>query len=143
MNLNSLLKLAVISQWVFVIICVVARILEEKYLPVNLAEYAANLHCAKSSMVEIFIAVIDLIFFFAYFVSSIGLLFKKCWAPKIYLFSNMGGLLIMGFLFRIKIITPLSDIFSEISTALIGFTICLIYFSPLKEEFKSTSITSL
>jgi hypothetical protein len=136
MNLNSLLKLAVISQWVFVIICVVARILEEKYLPVNLAEYAANLHCAKSSMVE-------MIFFFAYFVSSIGLLFKKCWAPKIYLFSNMGGLLIMGFLFRIKIITPLSDIFSEISTALIGFTICLIYFSPLKEEFKSTSITSL
>ncbi len=137
MILNRILKLALIYQWMFLIAAVIAGILEEKYLPANLAAYVTNRDNAELSIVETLTFVIGLVFLFAYFVSSIGLLLIKHWAPKIYLFSNIVGLLIIPFI-GIEIKTPLSSTLDDVTTALIGFTICLIYLSPLKEEFKST-----
>ena len=127
MTLNRILKLALIFQWVFIIAGVIVGILEEEYLPANLAEYVANRDNAELSSLD----VIFLIFLFTYFVSSIGLFLRKHWAQKIYLLSNIVGFLISPFL-GIRISTPLSSTFDDVSTALIGFTICLIYLSPIK-----------
>lgn len=135
MILTRKLKIAVISQWAFVFAAFIANILEEQYLPDNLVAYVANRANAELYTAETLTLMALIPFLFAYALSSIGLILKKSWAPKTYLFCILVGLLITA-LRGLKIGTPIYSTLWEVTAVLAGFIVCLVYLSPLKEEFK-------
>jgi hypothetical protein len=139
MDLNRILRIAVLSQWGFIILTTVIGIVEDSYLPPELATYVKNRDTAGLSALQKTAAVMMWAFMMSYLVSSLGLLSKKKWAPITYLYSVIFLTILTSFLAPL-IVTPLTSLLSTAADIIIGITVCLVYFSPLKEEFKHTEL---
>ena len=135
MDLNRILKLSVIFQLAIIILAIIAGLVEESYLPTELATYVKNREAGGLSAVQKAAAVMMGPFLISYLAASIALLARKTWAPVTYLYSVI-FLTILSSLMAPSIITPLTSLLETVSDVIAGITICLVYFTPLKEEFK-------
>lgn len=73
----------------------------------------------------------------AYGIVCIGLIYFKPWARECFLLLIL-VLFFMTFTFGINILTAASSAYFQLMNIIDGFIIAIIYFSPLRNEFKLT-----
>jgi hypothetical protein len=129
------LRAAVIGQWLALIVSIGIAVFEEKWLPSELQSYLQKSESPPSSSKEVLFVVLGIVSFAGYIISSIGIWRKSRWAPRVYLYSNvLGGLSLL--LSGPVVLGPWSYLFGDINVFLIGITVGLIYYSPVKELFQ-------
>lgn len=138
MNNRRLFKILIISQWITVIAGVAIGLIEERSLPDTLRAYVLEDESRDLSSSEKIAYSFGTFLLIAYFISTIGLLRFKNWARWLYLGVNAGGL-IAALFFGPQIITPVSGVLSDLSMALIGLTIGVVFVPEVRREFGKTS----
>ena len=137
MNMDSkqILKNLIIAQWIVLFAAIFIGVIERQYLPDSLRIYLEEIAKADMTLAEtvnVFVIVIALV---AYLISSAGLLLYKGWGRWLYLYSNIVGF-VVGPLLGTTINPPFAGTLDDLSTALVGLTIGVIYFSDAKKFFE-------
>ena len=137
MNMDSkqILKNLIIAQWIVLFAAIFIGVIERQYLPDSLRIYLEEIAKADMTLAEtvnVFVIVIALV---AYLISSAGLLLYKGWGRWLYLYSNIVGF-VVGPLLGTTINPPFAGTLDDLSTALIGVTIGIIYFSDARKFFE-------
>jgi len=137
MNMDSkqILKNLIIAQWIVLFAAIFIGVIERQYLPDSLRIYLEEIAKAEMTLAETANLSIILIALVAYLISSVGLLFYKGWGRWLYLYSNIVGFVI-GPLLGPMINPPFAGTLDDLSTALVGLTIGVIYFSDAKKFFE-------
>ena len=137
MNMDSkqILKNLIIAQWIVLFAAIFIGVIERQYLPDSLRIYLEEIAKAEMTLAETANLSIILIALVAYLISSAGLLFYKGWGRWLYLYSNIVGFVI-GPLLGPMINPPFAGTLDDLSTALVGLTIGVIYFSDAKKFFE-------
>ena len=137
MNIDSkqILKNLIIAQWIVLFAAIFIGVIERQYLPDSLRIYLEEIAKAEMTLAETANLSIILIALVAYLISSVGLLLYKGWGRWLYLYSNIVGFVI-GPLLGPMINPPFAGSLDDLSTALVGLTIGVIYFSDAKKFFE-------
>ena len=137
MNMDSkqILKYLIIAQWIVLFAAIFIGVIERQYLPDSLRIYLEEIAKAEMTLAETANLSIILIALVAYLISSVGLLLYKGWGRWLYLYSNIVGFVI-GPLLGPMINPPFAGTLDDLSTALVGLTIGVIYFSDAKKFFE-------
>ena len=137
MNMDSkqILKNLIIAQWIVLFAAIFIGVIERQYLPDSLRIYLEEIAKAEMTLAETANLSIILIALVAYLISSVGLLLYKGWGRWLYLYSNIVGFVI-GPLLGPMINPPFAGTLDDLSTALVGLTIGVIYFSDAKKFFE-------
>ena len=137
MNIDSkqILKNLIIAQWIVLFAAIFIGVIERQYLPDSLRIYLEEIAKAEMTLAETANLSIILIALVAYLISSVGLLLYKGWGRWLYLYSNIVGFVI-GPLLGPMINPPFAGTLDDLSTALVGLTIGVIYFSDAKKFFE-------
>ncbi|MBW1838998.1 MAG: hypothetical protein JRI49_03605 [Deltaproteobacteria bacterium] len=137
MNMDSkqILKNLIIAQWIVLFAAIFIGVIERQYLPDSLRIYLEEIAKAEMTLAETANLSIILIALVAYLISSVGLLLYKVWGRWLYLYSNIVGFVI-GPLLGPMINPPFAGTLDDLSTALVGLTIGVIYFSDAKKFFE-------
>ena len=137
MNMDSkqILKNLIIAQWIVLFAAIFIGVIERQYLPDSLRIYLEEIAKAEMTLAETANLSIILIALVAYLISSVGLLLYKGWGRWLYLYSNIVGFVI-GPLLGPMINPPFAGSLDDLSTALVGLTIGVIYFSDAKKFFE-------
>ena len=137
MNMDSkqILRNLIIAQWIVLFAAIFIGVIERQYLPDSLRTYLEEIAKTDMTLAETANLSIILIALVAYLISSVGLLFYKGWGRWLYLYSNIVGFVI-GPLLGPMINPPFAGTLDDLSTALVGLTIGVIYFSDAKKFFE-------
>jgi hypothetical protein len=138
MNNKRLFKILIIAQWIAIIAAIVMGLIEERSLPDTLRAYVLEAESRELSSSEKIAYSFGTFLLVAYFISTIGLLRFKNWARWLYLGVNAAGLTAALF-FGPQIITPVSGVLSDLSMALIGLTIGVVFVPEVRKEFGKTN----
>jgi len=135
MSPKKLLRIMVIAQWITLVVSVVVMFITEQHLPAELRGYLERV--AEEPISSVFwISVLFLVLILVlYLVGSIGLF--RFWKPSrgLYLVAAVGSILaVLGYGPTVE--SSWATFFGEVESILTGAIIALIYFSPVKEEFK-------
>ena len=135
MNYPKILIWGVFLQWAFILLSTWVGLLEEKNMDgvnANILNILDSTSLSHSQNVWLVMAGFSV---FLFFVSSIGICFYKLWAKRLYIYSYFVSISSMLFMGRPFYTPPLENLFSNLSTLIIGGVIALLYFSPLSDEF--------
>ena len=125
-------------QWAFGFLSVIINIYGRKSLPLELQTYLNSAGNPELSVAyhNIISFAVPPILFFVNFIASIGVFLIRSWARKIYLCSLSLYPLLHIILGGILVSRPYACTLNDYSLILVGFTIGLLYFSPLKRFFE-------
>lgn len=129
------LKGAVLAQWILLVASSISGTFEAKGLPSALKSFRSNPNYNFHDFQSMAIVIAAIIAFVAYLVSSIGLLKRWKWSRNVYLLSNIIGPVLALFLGPL-VMAPGENLLGSMNVVLIGVTIGILYFSPVKEAFR-------
>jgi len=135
------LRISIIVQWLLIAASIGAGFYEERNLPEVLRNYLIEQAGKTLSPGELVVLFIGVSLAIGLITSSIGIYrLQPPRARTVYVVCSVGAIL---FLFMGPVITsPIEGTFKYIGDAADGFTIALLYFSPARVKFESSSQVS-
>ena len=111
---------------------------EKPSLPPALLGYLDAKVDAPPTSWDLFVFFLLLFLLIVGVVNTVGLYRFRPWARKLYLCGFVAGYAVITFLFRDPVVTtPLAYSLFSLGTALSGFMLALIFFSPVARYFES------
>jgi hypothetical protein len=137
MNLSKQnFRVLLVLGWIMFFLAIAAHLYARNYLPAELREvYDTYRHSPENSPSQ-FGALLVLAYLIFCVAVSIGLFFFKKWARDLFFISIIFG----SFLFvsnRVYLEVSWVNLLKDFMGVINGLIVGIIYFSPLKDEFKS------
>ena len=141
MNLKTIFRIAVITEWVLIVLALVARVVFRQDLPPLAQQYEAERQARDLTVHETVCLWGASLLLPVSIASSVGLLFFKRWARPLYFAVS----LIFPILLLYEgpaLAVPISTVIDKLSLIDSGFIIGVMWFSALASEFKRASPSS-
>jgi hypothetical protein len=139
MKTKNILRIAIVSEWIFIVLSIVFASLLEDTLPNLLREWIRQENEADITNADIIItSLLAIPFLILYFVGSIGLLFLQNWAKWLYLIPLISRNLIplIALTFGRFILGPsvengIEEVFEDLSGICSGIVLALVVFTDV------------
>ena len=142
MQITSLFRIVLISSLVAAIVGIVAGINLTDTLPVVLQNYLIQIENEEMSGLEAIITIIALVALLIILpISTIGLWKFKSWARTLFVTLSIITIPFYPILGPV-VMNSWEAVFNDLAVLLEGVLIAMMFFGPISEKFKSTSVVS-
>jgi len=124
---KTVLRVAVVAEWVFGIVVIILSVVLEAFLPEPLQDYVAWTVEQDISLGEILVFLITVPLLLVYLVSSVGLFLLKNWARWLYLWTTVVFCFLYPF-FGPTVEHGIADAVDEVTVILSGVIIGIAFF---------------
>jgi len=138
MNLKTIFRIAVITEWVLIVLALVARVVFRQELPPLAQQYEAERQARDLTVLETVCLWGAGLLLPVSIASSIGLLLFKRWARPLYIAVSLIFPVLLLYEGPVLAV-PVSTVIDKLSLIDSGFIISLLWFSALTSEFGRAS----
>jgi len=134
MSIERVLRQLVLWQWILAGLSILGFELEVDRLPFLLLEYAAAEAARPATAADAAIGWLTLSWGIGSLAASIGIVALRHWARPLYLAMALLGCVLQALL-EPSVTTPWSVAAETAAQVLVGVTLGVVYFSPLRDRF--------